>query len=97
MEVVNSDERITYAEWFRWVKRQGSGIGLLLNADIYLDEGLEHLEASFNTPENFRALTRISYQPKKLFVWRDFIMKPMTCKSLVARQEERATYLQRAH
>ena len=61
VEVVNSDERITYAEWFRWVQRQGSGIGLLLNADMYLDEGLEHLEASFNTPEAFLALTR--YNP----------------------------------
>ena len=59
--VVNSDERITYAEWFRWVQRQGSGIGLLLNADIYLDEGLEHLATSFNTPEAFLALTR--YNP----------------------------------
>ena len=61
VEVVTSDERITYAEWFRWVKRQGSGIGLLLNADIYLDEGLEHLAASFDTPEAFLALTR--YNP----------------------------------
>ena len=40
VEVVNSDERITNAEWFRWVQRQGSSIGLLLNANIYLDEGL---------------------------------------------------------
>ena len=40
VEVVTSDERITYAEWFRWVKLQGSGIGLLLNADINLDEEL---------------------------------------------------------
>lgn len=61
VEVVNSDERITYAEWFRWVQRQGSGIGLLLNADMYLDEGLEHLEASFNRPDAFLALTR--YNP----------------------------------
>ena len=61
VEVVRSDERITYAEWFRWVQRQGSGIGLLLNADIYLDEGLEHLKASLNTPEAFLALTR--YNP----------------------------------
>jgi len=58
VEVVASDERITYAEWFRWVQRQGSGIGLLLNADIYLDEGLEHLDACFNTPDAFLALTR---------------------------------------
>ena len=61
VEVVNSDERITYAEWFRWVKRQGSGIGLLLNADIYLDEGLGNLASSFNTTEAFLALTR--YNP----------------------------------
>jgi hypothetical protein len=61
LEVVESDERITYAEWFRWVKRQGSGIGLLLNADIYLDEGLEQLKATFDTPETFLALTR--YNP----------------------------------
>lgn len=61
VEVVESHERITYAEWFRWVQRQGSGIGLLLNADIYLDEGLEHLAASFNGPDTFLALTR--YNP----------------------------------
>jgi hypothetical protein len=61
VEVVRSDERITYAEWFRWVKRQRSGIGLLLNADIYLDEGLEHLAATFDSPESFLALTR--YNP----------------------------------
>jgi len=41
VEVVESNERITYAEWFRWVKRQGPGIGLLLNADITIDVGQE--------------------------------------------------------
>ena len=61
VEVVESDERITYAEWLRWVKRQGSGIGLLLNAVIYLDEGLEHLAATFDSPDAFLALTR--YNP----------------------------------
>lgn len=58
MEVVASNERITNTEWLRWVKGQNSGIGLLLNAEIYLDEGLEHLKASFNTPEAFLAYTR---------------------------------------
>jgi GDP-L-fucose synthase len=61
LEVVESDERITYAEWFRWVQRQGSGIGLLLNADIVLDEGLKHLAATFNAPDSLLALTR--YNP----------------------------------
>lgn len=37
VEVVPSNERITDAEWFRWVKRQDSGIGLLLNATNPLD------------------------------------------------------------
>lgn len=40
VEVVRSDERSNYAEWFRWVQRQGSGIGLLLNAGIRGDERL---------------------------------------------------------
>jgi hypothetical protein len=61
LEVVESNERITYVEWFRWVQRQGSGIGLLLNADIYLDEGLENLAASFDSADTFLALTR--YNP----------------------------------
>jgi hypothetical protein len=61
LEVVESDERITYAEWFRWAKRQGSGIGLLLNADLYLDEGLERLTANFDSAATFLALTR--YNP----------------------------------
>ena len=61
VEVVSSDERITYAEWFRWVKRQGSGIGLLLNADIYLDEGLEQLGRTFARPDVFLALTRYNH------------------------------------
>ena len=43
VEVVNSDERITYAEWFRWVKRQGSGVDLLLSADICLDNVIGQL------------------------------------------------------
>jgi hypothetical protein len=63
LEVVESNERITDAEWFRWVKRQGSGIGLRLNADIYLDEGLVHLAASFDTPETFLPLTSTNPGP----------------------------------
>ena len=46
VEVVNSNERITYAEWFRWMQRQGSGIGLLLNADLHLNAGRELLGSS---------------------------------------------------
>lgn len=61
VEVIESDERMTYAEWFRWVRRQEHGIALLLNSDIYIDEGLEHLTATFDRPDIFMALTR--YNP----------------------------------
>lgn len=61
VEVVPSETRLTYAEWFHWLRRQGSGIGLLLNADIYLDQGLQHLASTFCRPDVFLALTR--YNP----------------------------------
>jgi hypothetical protein len=83
--VLESNERITTAEWFRWVQRQGSAIGLLLNADIDLDEGLEHLDDSFITPEAFLVLTPISNQPKKHSIWSESIMKPTSCESLIVR------------
>jgi hypothetical protein len=41
LEVVESNERTNYAEWFLWVKQQCKGIGLLLSADINLDTGHE--------------------------------------------------------
>lgn len=58
VEMVATDERITYAEWFRWLKRQDPGVCLLLNADNYLNTGMVCLKSSFNTPEAFVALTR---------------------------------------
>ena len=61
VEIVDNDNRITYAEWFRWVRRQKTGIALLLNADIYLDEGLGDLVQTFNGKDVFVALTR--YNP----------------------------------
>ncbi|KEF41542.1 MAG: hypothetical protein ER33_10670 [Cyanobium sp. CACIAM 14] len=61
VEVIQSNERMTYAEWFRWVRRQEQGIALLLNSDIYLDEGLEQLTNTFDRPDVFLALTR--YNP----------------------------------
>ncbi len=44
LEVVESNERTSCAEWFRSVKRRGSGIGLLLNTDFDLNEGQEQPE-----------------------------------------------------
>ena len=45
LEVVESNTRITYTEWFRWVQRQGSGIGMIINSGIGLDKSLKHLMA----------------------------------------------------
>jgi hypothetical protein len=58
VKVVHSDERVTYAEWLQWVKRQGSFIGLLLNADIHVVEGLKRLVAIFETSKTFQPLKR---------------------------------------
>jgi hypothetical protein len=78
LEVVEGNTRISYVEWFRWVKRQGRGIALLLNADIYLDEGLEDLAATFDTPESFLALTR--YNPGHAgFHLNDYPIGPRSC------------------
>jgi hypothetical protein len=55
--MVNGNIRMTYAERFSWVKRQGSSMGQLLNADIYLDKGLEHLRNNIDSDATFLALT----------------------------------------
>jgi hypothetical protein len=62
VEIIRSNERMTYAAWFRWVQKQDDGIALLLNSDIYLDEGLENLRQTFDRPDVFLALTR--YNPR---------------------------------
>lgn len=58
LEVVEKNTRITNSDWLRWVQRKDSGVSLLLNADIYLDVNLEHLAATFDSPESFLALSR---------------------------------------
>lgn len=51
VEVVTSDERISYPKWFRWVKRQGARTRLFLNTGVYLDERLEQLATGLDEPE----------------------------------------------
>jgi hypothetical protein len=63
VEVLKSDERFTCSEWFRWVKRQMSVIGLLLSADFYLYEGFEQQDHAFDRPNVFLALP--PYKPVK--------------------------------
>ena len=45
LEVVESNTRMTYAEWFRWGQLQDSCIRIITNVSIALDEGLQHLAA----------------------------------------------------
>jgi hypothetical protein len=58
--MVQSNECITYAEWLRLVKHQGSGIGLLPNTDIYMDKGLEHLAVTCDAPLKFLEFTHFN-------------------------------------
>ena len=55
--------RLTYADWLRLVPQEPDAIALLLNADILLAEGLEHLPAVFDRPDTFLALTRYNPRP----------------------------------
>ena len=61
-EILRHDTRLTYADWLRLVPREANSIALLLNADIHMAEGLEHLPAVFDRPDTFLALTR--YNPR---------------------------------
>lgn len=61
VEVININERMTYAEWIRHVSRQGEGIGLVANAYIYMDEGLEHLGRCFDRLDVFLAVMHYNH------------------------------------
>jgi hypothetical protein len=61
-DLLRHNTRLTYADWLRLVPREADAIALLLNADIHLAEGLEHLPAVFERPDTFLALTR--YNPR---------------------------------
>jgi hypothetical protein len=63
-ECLRHDARLTYADWLRLVPGEPHAIALLLNADIYLAEGLEHLPAVFDRPDTFLALTRYNPRPE---------------------------------
>ena len=61
-DLLRHNSRLTYADWLRLVPREADAIALLLNADIHLAEGLEHLPGVFERPDTFLALTR--YNPR---------------------------------
>ncbi|MEB3255352.1 MAG: exostosin family protein [Synechococcaceae cyanobacterium] len=63
-ETIRHDARLTYADWLRQVPREKEAIALLLNADIHMAEGLEHLPAVFDRPDSFLALTRYNPRPE---------------------------------
>lgn len=56
VEAINSNERMTYAEWVHCGSRQGPGIRLVANAYVCIDEELEHLGPSFDRLDPFLAL-----------------------------------------
>jgi hypothetical protein len=62
-ETVLLPRRLTYADWLARVGEEPDTIALLLNADIHLAEGLEHLPAVFDRPDTFLALTRYNPGP----------------------------------
>ena len=62
VEEIEEAERLTYASWMRLLQQQRDAIGILLNADIALGEGIEQLEQVLSTPDSVMALSR--YNPQ---------------------------------
>lgn len=63
-EVLNSNERLTYSQWLRLAKREPEAIALLVNSDIYVDQGLEYLDQVFDAPNVFLAMSRYNPEAK---------------------------------
>ncbi|MEI6029533.1 MAG: exostosin family protein [Synechococcaceae cyanobacterium ELA739] len=64
IEVIQQSQRLTYADWLRLIRKEKDSIGLLVNADIELAEGLENLEEAMNTCDTFLALSRYNIKQK---------------------------------
>ncbi len=62
-EVIDWNERLTYSHWLTLARQEPEAIALLVNSDIYLAEGVEHLEAVFDSPTTFMALSRYNPEP----------------------------------
>ena len=62
VEEIEEAGRLTYAGWMRLVQLQPDAIGILINADIALGEGIEQIRQVLNTPESAMALSR--YNPQ---------------------------------
>jgi hypothetical protein len=60
-EIIDFNDRLTYSSWMSLAKQENDAIALLVNSDIYLSEGAEYLDAVFNTPNAFMAMSR--YNP----------------------------------
>ena len=56
-EIINLNDRLTYGSWMSLAKQEKNAIALLVNSDIYLLEGAEYLDAVFNTPNAFLAMS----------------------------------------
>jgi hypothetical protein len=56
-EIIDFNDRLTYSSWMSLAKQEKDAIALLMNSGIYLSEGAEYLNAVFNTPNSFMAMS----------------------------------------
>lgn len=64
VDVVVEPERLSYSLWLRLLRDEPDAIGILINADIALGEGFEHLHTVLNEPHSVMALSRYNPQPQ---------------------------------
>ena len=62
VQQIEDAQRLTYARWMRLLQQERDAIGILINADIALEDGFEQLQQVLNTPESVMALSR--YNPQ---------------------------------
>ncbi len=63
VQLLEDANRLTYASWMRMLKDQPDAIGILINSDIALGQGWDHMETVLDTPESVVALSRYNPDP----------------------------------
>ena len=62
-EVIDWNERLNYSKWLALAKQEPGAIALLVNSNICLAEGLEPLDAVFDSLNAFLTLSRYKPEP----------------------------------
>lgn len=66
VQIMDWPERLTYSHWMQLVRQQTDVIGILINSDIALGQGWQHIQDVLSSPELVVALSRYNTQGTEL-------------------------------